>query len=421
MLPRRSARRGNSPYTAFRSQRPGRDATIRFSSTLSEGKISRSCATQPSPLRARQCAPACVISRPRQMTAPRLTRVKPMMVRSSVDLPTPLRPRMARLPPSGTAIVMPSSTTASPYPARTSSSASSASAMARPAQIDVAHAHVGGDFPRRALYQDPPAPHQDKAMRKTKSEIHGVLDEQHGDVAGEMGDDRKQLGALAPWHARRGLIQQQHLRLGGECERYLQQPLLAIGELAGRPIAARSEPQRNEDRMRLLDRIAIGRQLPPPTSGVALPLADRKRHRLERAEVGKQRIDLKGAHEAAFDALLGLERRDVVFAKENMSPVRPEHAGHEIDQRRFAGAVRSDQRITLALRQFELDVLGDDERAEALIQAARGQGRGVHARLRTRRVSRVNPPRMPFGRNRTTAMSSVPIQKYQYCGLMPEN
>jgi hypothetical protein len=37
-----------------------------------------------------------------------------MMVRSSVDLPTPFRPRMARLPPSATANEMPSSTTDSP-------------------------------------------------------------------------------------------------------------------------------------------------------------------------------------------------------------------------------------------------------------------------------------------------------------------
>ena len=248
-----------------------------------------------------------------------------------------------------------------------------------------------------------------------------MLDEQHRDVAREIGDDGEQLGALALRHARRGLIQQQHLGLGGKCERYLQQPLLAIGEFARRPIAARSKPQRNEDRMRLLDRIAIGRKLAPPTARIAAPLAHRERHRLERAEVGKQGIDLKGSHEAAFDALLGLERRDVLFAKENMSSVRLEHAGHEVDKRRFAGAVRPDQRITLALRQLELDVLGNDERAEALVQAARGQRQGVHAALRTRRMRRVNPPRTPFGRKRTTAMSSVPIQKYQYCGLMPEN
>ncbi len=35
--------------------------------------------------------------------------------------------------------------------------------------------------------------------------------------------------------------------------------------------------------------------------------------------------------------------------------------------------------------------------------------------------SRARPPRMPLGRKITTATSSAPIQKYQYCGLMPEN
>ena len=28
---------------------------------------------------------------------------------------------------------------------------------------------------------------------------------------------------------------------------------------------------------------------------------------------------------------------------------------------------------------------------------------------------------MPFGRNITTAISSRPIQKYQNCGVLPEN
>ena len=54
------------------------------------------------------------MSRPRQTIVPRLTLVKPMIVSSSVDLPTPLRPSTARLPRSGTSNEMPSSTTASP-------------------------------------------------------------------------------------------------------------------------------------------------------------------------------------------------------------------------------------------------------------------------------------------------------------------
>src|SRR5262245_10141615 len=75
MLARRSARRGNRPYTALRSQRPGREATVRFSSTLSEEKISRSWATHPSPARARWCGGIRVTSAPRHSTRPRLTSV----------------------------------------------------------------------------------------------------------------------------------------------------------------------------------------------------------------------------------------------------------------------------------------------------------------------------------------------------------
>src|SRR5262245_52433115 len=111
-----------------------------------------------------------------------------MIVSSSVDLPTPLRPSSARLPPSGTANVMPSSTPEAPEPPRTSSSASSASAMTRPAQIDLAHPRVGSDLLRCALDQDAPADHHDDALREAEHDVHVVLDEQDRDVAREIGD-----------------------------------------------------------------------------------------------------------------------------------------------------------------------------------------------------------------------------------------
>jgi len=50
---RRSARRGNMSYTRAIGQRPGRAATARFSSTASEGKMSRVCGTKPMPRRER--------------------------------------------------------------------------------------------------------------------------------------------------------------------------------------------------------------------------------------------------------------------------------------------------------------------------------------------------------------------------------
>ena len=40
-----------------------------------------------------------------------------------------------------------------------------------------AHARIGGDVPRRAFEQNPPADHHDDARGKAKHQVHVVLDE----------------------------------------------------------------------------------------------------------------------------------------------------------------------------------------------------------------------------------------------------
>src|SRR6188472_2591290 len=100
-----------------------------------------------------------------------------MMVSSSVDLPTPLRPSTARLPCSGKSIEMPCSTTASPSPAVTLSSLSKESAMLAFAQIDLTHARIGGNFGRRALGEDRTADQHDNVAGKAEDHVHVVFDE----------------------------------------------------------------------------------------------------------------------------------------------------------------------------------------------------------------------------------------------------
>ncbi len=92
----------------------------------------------------------------------------------------------------------------------------------------------------------------------------------------------------------------------------------------------------------------MAREAAPPVAGDAAPLAHRERHRFERIEMRKERIDLEGAHEAALDALLRLERRDVGAREQDLATVRPQHAGHEVDQRGLSGAVRADERVARA-------------------------------------------------------------------------
>ena len=58
-----------------------------------------------------------------------------------------------------------------------------ATRVTRLAEIDLAHARVGGDLLRRAFEQNAPADHHDDAAGEAEHEVHVVLDEQHRDVA----------------------------------------------------------------------------------------------------------------------------------------------------------------------------------------------------------------------------------------------
>src|SRR5207245_10286278 len=100
--------------------------------------------------------------------------------------------------------------------------------------------------------------------------------------------------------------------------------------------------------------------------------------------------------------------RDCRLTTPDLAAAAPQQAGDQVDERRLPGAVGADERVAHALRQDEVDVLRHHERAEFLVQV-----------FRCKNFAR--PPRIPLGRNITTATSSSPIQKYQYCGFMPEN
>ena len=65
----------------------------RFSATVSSGKMSRPCGTHATPRRARSCVGNRVMSSPRHTICPPLTGCAPVMARSKLVLPTPLRPK----------------------------------------------------------------------------------------------------------------------------------------------------------------------------------------------------------------------------------------------------------------------------------------------------------------------------------------
>ena len=125
--------------------------------------------------------------------------------------------------------------------------------------------------------------------------------------------------------------------------------------------------------------------------------------------------------QAAPDALCRTKRGDLFLAEKNLAAIGFEHAGYQIDQRRLARAIGTDQGMAFPARKLDRDILCRDQRAEALVQTAGGQRNTAHAERRAAGSRRAKPPRMPLGRNTTTTIKSIPIQKYQYCGLRPEN
>src|SRR5256885_12148639 len=61
--------------------------------------------------------------------------------------------------------------------------------------------------------------------------------------------------------------------------------------------------------------------------------------------------------------------RDVGTAEQDAPVGRREPAGDQVDEGRLAGTVGSDQRVSRTRLETEIDVVGDDERAEVLAQA----------------------------------------------------
>src|SRR5215475_9739280 len=110
-----------------------------------------------------------------------------MIVASRVVLPTPLRPIMDTVSLGASARRMSSSTTVSPWPARTLSSSSTrsammASAMAFLAKINRPHLFVIHDFGGCTLGEDRTLHQHGDLFCKAEHDVHIVLDDENSDV-----------------------------------------------------------------------------------------------------------------------------------------------------------------------------------------------------------------------------------------------
>ena len=96
---RRSPSTGKRSVAALRSA-GSRSSTLRFSSTVSPGKMPRASGTRSMPARARSSAGSAVTSRPLRRTRPDVASTRPAVTPHKVDLPAPFAPRSATTSPA---------------------------------------------------------------------------------------------------------------------------------------------------------------------------------------------------------------------------------------------------------------------------------------------------------------------------------
>src|SRR6185312_6684968 len=378
--------------------------------------------------------------------------VWPITVPSSVDLPTPLRPKSASVAFGGKLSDTPSSTTVSPNPARTMSRTRPASLMAPPiktilnrqdaktprntealsllrlapawpghprislrdvkkknswmarlkraktawvswrlgvlavrvsfssmarplAEIDLAHARVGGDFGRRAFGQDRALYQHGDAPRQAEHQIHVVLDDQQREVRRQVFDDVNDDAAFRRRHPGRRLVEQQHVRLEPERDRDLDETLTPIRQFADQPVGVVGEAKPLQERVGRQQDLAMRACGTEQAAAGAEPLADREADIFEDAQAAEQRVDLEGACEAAPHPLFLRQRGDIGATEQNLARARLERAGDEIDERGLARAVGPDQRMARAGLEPEIHAARHLERAEAAIETARFESR----------------------------------------------
>ena len=221
---------------------------------------------------------------------------------------------------------------------------------------------VLADLARRALGDEPPGVHEREApaLRGLLHVVRG--DEQRHALAGEVVEQVPEVAARHRVDAARGFVEEEQLGLvdGGGAEREALLP--ADRQVRGQLVLAAHE-------VRHLEHVGA---LPGELLGGQVVDAGVEAQVLVDGQVLEQRELL--AHVA--DAALGpLGVGDDVLAEDaDAARLRGDRAGEHADRRGLAAAVGAEEAEDLAASHVEVDAVDGGEVAEALGQAAHGDG-----------------------------------------------
>ena len=233
---------------------------------------------------------------------------------------------------------------------------------------------------RRSLRDLAPEIEHDQTIDHGEQGMHDVLDPQDRDTgAPDIADGCDELQALALGQPAGDLVQEQKPRRRGQRAGHLEPLAFEQGERARERIGALQQTQP-------LKNLAAGLGHRGFRRAAAMDRTDQEI--LEHGELLERLRDLMGAADAGAAASLRRHAGEVAAVEADVARGRRQAACDQVEQRGLARAVRPDDADRFARRDREIEILGDDDRAEAFPEAGDFQQHGTS----TRRAIRQSAP-----------------------------
>src|SRR5437867_7704884 len=243
--------------------------------------------------------------------------------------------------------------------------------MAHP-EVGVEDRRVLPDLLGRAVGDLAPVVEDHHAVGDVHDHAHVVLDERDRrvELRVDVEDEAAHVLLLLDVHAGHRLVEQEELGLGGEGAPELHPLLQPVGQPAGRRLADRLDLQKVDDPLDerpVLEFLTASRTPVERLQQKAPPrLEEPSRHEVvEHAHPLEQGHVLEGARDAEDGNVGGPEVRPVSAVEDDPSLVRVVEPADHVEQRRLAGAVRTDDGEDLAAADLDAHLAQRDERAEA--------------------------------------------------------
>ncbi len=206
--------------------------------------------------------------------------------------------------------------------------------------------------------------HRD-AVGEREHGLHVVLDQHDRHFLAQLQEQLHHARGFGDAETGHRLVEQQQLRPGRERDRKLEFALLAMAELGDRHIGAGRKTDAFERGRGSVAQTLLFPRIAPEAEGVPVMRLRCERDIVGGGEIRQQRGDLEGTREPERTTAIGRHVRDVAAAEKDAAGVRREMTGELADQRGLAGAVRADDRVQLAFRDVERNVIGREDAAEA--------------------------------------------------------